>query len=150
MFLRNMDLPDPAGFYHVSLVAEEYMSSRSVPLLSSGDSTIQYYIDSNEIGIRIRQALRGILERKEEIRLTQRERQDFEKKRNEIHREQARIRENLERLEKESNLYRRYTAIMGEQEDQLEEITTGIDRLTKREREQNEALKAYVLSLQTD
>ena len=107
------------------------MSSRSVPLLSSGDSTIQYYIDSNEIGIRIRQALRGILERREAIRLTQRERQDFEKKRNEIHREQARIRENLERLEKGSDLYRRYTAIMGEQEDQLEEITTGIDRLTK-------------------
>lgn len=49
-------------------------------------------------------------------------------RRDDIHREQNRIRENMRVLERNSSLYRRYLDDLGEQEDELDVVLTAIER----------------------
>jgi len=75
------------------------------------------------------------------------QRQEGERKVNSIHREQNRIRENMARLEKTSDLYKRYVSLLDEQEDLLEEALAKIEDLRIKEQRQREEIDRYILSL---
>jgi hypothetical protein len=96
---------------------------------------------------RVKEALQGLAERKAALARTGSLRQEEERKINTIHREQGRIRENMARLEKDSDLYRRYVSLLDEQEDQLEEALEAIESLRAREQRQREELDRYIMSL---
>jgi len=96
---------------------------------------------------RVRQALEGLAERKTALSQTVNQRQGEERRINTIHREQSRIRENMARLEKDSDLYKRYVSLLDEQEDQLEEALERIEDLRIKEQRQREELDRYILSL---
>jgi hypothetical protein len=132
------------------LVAEEREVEQQVSLLSISDTQIQSYLDTSEISQSVKGALRGILERRSELNDTVRWKNDQEQKRNQIHREQERIRKNMARLEKESDLYQRYIRILDEQEDQLADITRIIEELTSKERDLRQRLSEYIQSLQVE
>jgi hypothetical protein len=75
------------------------------------------------------------------------QRQEEERRVNSIHREQSRIRENMARLEKTSDLYKRYVSLLDEQEDLLERALAKIEDLRIEEQRQREELDQYILSL---
>jgi hypothetical protein len=75
------------------------------------------------------------------------QRQALEQRVSSIYQEQTRIRSNMERLERSSDLYSRYVGLLNAQEDQLAVSLAQIDDLRQQELKQREALDAYILSL---
>jgi hypothetical protein len=102
------------------LVAQERQIDRSVLLTNLNDDQIVYFISARSVDRRVKQALEGLAERKTALSQTVNQRQDEERTVNTTHREQNRIRENMARLEKTSDLYKRYVSLLDEQEDCLE------------------------------
>jgi hypothetical protein len=129
------------------LIVQERQIDRSVQLTNLNDDQISYFISARRVDRRVRQALEGLAERKTALTRTVNQRQEEERKVNAIHREQSRIRENMARLEKSSNLYKRYVSSLNAQEDILEETLEKIEDLRQEEQKQREELNRYILSL---
>ena len=53
----------------------------------------------------------------------------------------------MARLDKDSDLYKRYVGLLNEQEDLLEAALSNIEDLRAREQRQREELDRYILSL---
>jgi hypothetical protein len=137
----------PGGKTEQLLVAQERQIDRTVLLSNINDNQITYFLSARNVDRRIKQALEGLAERKTALSKTIRQRQEEERKVNTIHREQSRIRENMSRLEKTSDLYKRYVSLLDEQEDLLEQALTNIEDLRATEQSQREELDRYILSL---
>jgi hypothetical protein len=129
------------------LVAQERQIDRTVLLTNIDDSQITYFLSARNVDRRVKQALEGLAERKAALAQTVNQRQEEERKVNTIHREQSRIRENMARLEKDSDLYKRYVSLLDEQEDLLEQALANIEDLRAKEQRQREELDRYILSL---
>jgi len=129
------------------LVAQERQIDRSVLLTNINDNQITFFLSARNVDRRVRQALEGLAERKTALSQTVNQRKGEERRINTIHREQSRIRENMARLEKDSDLYKRYVSLLDEQEDQLEEALERIEDLRIKEQRQREELDRYILSL---
>ena len=129
------------------LVAQERQLDRTVLLSNISDNQISFFQSARSVDRRIKQALEGLAERKTALSQTVSQRQEEERKVNTIHREQSRIRENMARLEKTSDLYKRYVALLNDQEDQLERALSAIEDLRIKEQQQREELDRYILSL---
>jgi len=129
------------------LVAQERQIDRSVILTNIDDNQITYFLSARNVDRRVKQALEGLAERKTALSQTVNQRQEEERRINTIHREQSRIRENMGRLEKDSDLYKRYVSLLDEQEDQLEKSLESIEDLRAKEQRQQEELDRYILSL---
>jgi len=65
----------------------------------------------------------------------------------EITTEHARIRENMQRLPQNSDLYTRYVKKLDQQEAELENLRKEIESLKNREEEHRRELQNYVMSL---
>jgi hypothetical protein len=135
------------GMTEELLVAQERQVDRSVLLTNLGDEQIIYFISARSVDRRVRRVLEGLAERKSALSQTVNQRQEEERRVNSIHREQGRIRENMARLEKSSDLYKRYVSLLDEQEDLLEEALGNIENLRNKEQQQREELNRYILSL---
>ena len=129
------------------LVAQERQIDRSVLLTNIDDNQITFFISARNVAGRVKRALEGLAERKNALSQTVNQRQEEERRINTIHREQSRIRENMGRLEKDSDLYKRYVSLLDEQEDQLEKSLESIEDLRAKEQRQREELDRYILSL---
>ena len=75
------------------------------------------------------------------------QRQEQEQTISVITQEQARIRENMARLDRNNDLYARYVKKFSEQEDQVEKSRGEIDQLNKQITERQKALDDYLLGL---
>jgi hypothetical protein len=129
------------------LVAQERQIDRTVMLSNINDSQILYFMNADNVDRRVERALEGLTERKTALEQTVRLRTEEERKINTIHREQSRIRENMSRLDRDSDLYKRYVGLLDEQEDLLEEALSKIEDLRTQEQRQREELDRYILSL---
>ena len=129
------------------LVALERQIDRSILLTNLNNDQIIYFISARSVDRRVRRALEDLAERKSSLTRTVNQRKEEERKVNSIHREQSRIRENMARLEKTSDLYKRYVSLLDEQEDLLEEALAKINNLRVTEQRQREELDRYILSL---
>ena len=137
----------PGGKSEELLVAQERQIDRTVMLSNINDSQITYFLSARNVDRRVKQALEGLAERKSALARTVNQRQEEERRVNTIHREQSRIRENMSRLEKTSDLYKRYVGLLDQQEDLLEQALTAIEELRVQEQRQREELDRYILSL---
>jgi len=137
----------PAGGGEELLVAQERQLDRTVMLTNINDNQITYFLSARNVDRRVKRALEQLAERKAALAQTVSLRQEQERKVNTIHREQSRIRENMSRLEKTSDLYKRYVGLLDEQEDLLEQALTMIEDLRAQEQRQREQLDRYILSL---
>ncbi len=65
----------------------------------------------------------------------------------EITAEHARIRENMQRLQQNSDLYTRYVKKLDQQETELDSLRKDIERLKNTEEEHRRELQDYMMSL---
>jgi hypothetical protein len=137
----------PASGSEELLVARERQIDRTVMLSNIDDGQITYFLSARNVDRRVKQALEGLAERKSALARTVNQRQEEERKVNTIHREQSRIRENMARLDKDSDLYKRYVGLLDQQEDLLEQALTAIEDLRAQEQRQREELDRYIMSL---
>ena len=137
----------PAGGTEELLVVQERQIDRTVMLANIDDSRITYFLSARNVDRRVKQALEGLAERKAALARTAGQLQEQERKVDTIHREQSRIRENMARLDRDSDLYKRYVGLLDDQEDLLEEALSNIEDLRSREQRQREELDRYLMSL---
>jgi len=95
---------------------------QTVALTGQGKDFYLAYAGNGELNDRMRQALGKMAELRDVVDAHQRELQELEAQRNVIHEEQRRIRDNLARIPRDSDLYKRYLEKLDAQEDKLERI----------------------------
>jgi hypothetical protein len=95
----------------------------------------------------VKKALAEIVKRKQEIQTLTVKRQEREQTISAITQEQARIRENMARLDRNNDLYVRYVKKFGEQEDQVEKSREEIKKLDSQIHDHQKALDDYMLGL---
>src|SRR5207237_3848451 len=93
-------------------------------------------------------ALRQVVERRGRIADLQRQRAQYEAEIEAMDQEQNRIRQNMERLDRQSALYQRYVAKLNEQETRIEKLRAEIQRLRGEETEAQRSLQAYLEGLE--
>lgn len=128
-------------------VVLERLIDRTVLLTNLDDKRISYFLSAASVNPRVKKALQGLSERKAALAAVVGERQQEERTISTIHKEQSRIRENMGRLDRNSDLYKRYVSLLNDQEDRLEAALARSEELLTRERRLREELDRYILSL---
>ena len=98
----------------------------------------------------IRAALTEVMRRQQELAKVADQRGQLEQSIAEINQEQSRIRQNLEAIDKTSDLYVRYIKKFTQQEEQIEQARPKIKELRANETMQRQALEKYVLELNAE
>ncbi len=129
-------------------VAEERRVSQTVALTNLPDDRIVFFLQAREVEPGVKAALRRIQEMKSTLADTVRRRQEEERRIQAIHQEQARIRENMSRLERTSPLYQRYVTQLNAQEDELAALQDMVEKIRQTEAIRQGELDAYLLSLE--
>jgi len=136
---------------NVSLkVGGERPISEVVAILSADIDTIVAYARFGKISPQLKTALEGVVTRRNKLRDLQGRRASLENQIREISVEQERIRQNMNNLARESDLYKRYVAKFETQETQIEKLREEIARLSELENDANKELSTYVQSLNLD
>jgi hypothetical protein len=129
------------------IVTEEMTTAQQYVVGQMDDGMIQFYLSAASVNPAIKDALREVVERRRELEAIVADKQNLAGQIAAISEEQSRIRENMSRLERNSELYNRYVKKFAEQEDQIERFRTQINQLSEQERHKREALDAYVAGL---
>lgn len=130
------------------LVTEQQVVDQSVQLTNLDDPTIQFYIGASVVSDQVKEALREVVRRKREIEGLVVEQQQLEQQIAAISQEQARIRENMAQLERNSDLYNRYVKKFNSQEDEIEQARAKIAELVEQIASKRKALDDYLLGLE--
>ncbi len=131
-------------------VAEERQLDERVALNNLDDGTINYYLNARVVSQAVKDALAEIIRRKREIADAVQARQNAEQQVAIVDQEQARIRQNMAQLERNSELYNRYVQKFAEQEDRVEQLRREIAQLAEREQALRKALDDYLLGLEVE
>jgi hypothetical protein len=128
-------------------IREERTDTQYVALSSLDDNMIQFYIKAPEVSDKVKAALAEVVKRKAALAQLAAKRAEIERQVQVIFEEQTRIRQNMERLSNDSDLYRRYVSKFNEQEDQVESLRTAIQQATDAENASRESLNKYLQEL---
>ncbi len=137
----------PAGASRTLTVTEERVRSQSIGLQTIGDDQIGFYLSQRTIDGETARTLERIRSLRATLADRERERRSIEQEMDDIFRAQERIRSNLEVLESDTDLYRRYVETLTSQEEQLEELQSDLRRARERESEARSALREFIESL---
>jgi hypothetical protein len=129
-------------------IVEEYIRSQTYALVSLSDDQIAFYLSQRTIDDESAAQLRRIRELQRTIRTREAERRAIETEINTIYREQQRIRSNMEVLDPDTEIYRRYLRTFTEQEDRLEELNRDLVAARAAEQRARDALADYLESLE--
>ncbi len=122
---------------------------QTIRLLTSGNDTIGLYLKANQISSDVKAALQRVVELRQQLSHTQEARKKLESRIANIAKDQKRIRENMNRLNKQSQLYTRYVKKLHAQETELEMIQQDLEKLREKETTQKQAFEEYVMGLET-
>ncbi|MFO0896171.1 MAG: hypothetical protein U0836_01980 [Pirellulales bacterium] len=131
-------------------IEEEQTLRREVAISDLDHAGILLYESSPQSSSKVKQALQEVIHRRQEIDQAIEQRRQLEARAQEIGRDQARIRQNMAQLGRDTDLYRRYVKKFGEQEDQVEKLHTEIDEAQKHETSLREAHDAFLVSLDAE
>jgi len=128
-------------------VVEQRTLDQVVALTNLGDDAIAIYLRAPVVDASVKASLEKLVALRHELSGTMTELQAREARVKEIGEDQRRIRENMGRLDRTSQLYQRYTQILTNQEDELLGLTQKIDELRARAAAQRKAIDDFLLSL---
>jgi hypothetical protein len=131
-------------------VAEEQIVHRSFAITNFNDDAIVIYIQADNVSPAVKAALQEVVSKKQAIALLARERQDREQEIAAIGEEQSRIRDNMSRIDRTSDLYTRYVQKFDEQETRIEDLREEIATRLEQEHEAQAALDTYMISLEIE
>jgi len=120
---------------------------QTVALIGQARDFYLAYAKNGELSDKLRQALRQMAQLRDTVDAHQRRLQELEGERNTIHREQQRIRDNLARIPRDSDLHKRYMKKLDAQEDKLETILAQTEETRDAFNAANKALGDYVRGL---
>jgi hypothetical protein len=128
-------------------VKESLPVQESVQLMDSGLNQIILYLQAKEVNQHVKDALQKVVGLRNKLEESKSRRVRHEQRIGEITAEHSRIRDNMQRLQQNSELYNRYVKKLDQQETELEGIRKTIETLKAAEDEQRRELQSYLMGL---
>ncbi len=128
-------------------VKETLPLQESILLMESGIDQIVYYQQAKEVSPKVKEALQRVVQLRSKLDDTRAQRTRLDQRTAEITAEHARIRENMQRLAQNSDLYTRYVKKLDQQETELEKLRKEIESLKNTEEEHRRELQSFVMNL---
>ncbi|MEP6890388.1 MAG: hypothetical protein ABI955_06800, partial [Nitrospirota bacterium] len=128
-------------------VKETLPIQETILLMDSGLDQIVYYQQAKEVSSKVKEALQRVVQLRSKLDDTRAQRTRLDQRTAEIAAEHARIRENMQRLQQNSDLYTRYVKKLDQQETELESLRKDIERLKNTEEDHRRELQNYMMSL---
>ena len=128
-------------------VKETLPIQESILLMESGIDQIAYYQQAKEVSPKVKEALQRVVQLRSKLDDARAQRTRLDQRTAEITTEHARIRENMQRLQQNSDLYNRYVKKLDQQETELEKLRKEIESLKSTEEEHRRELQNYVMNL---
>jgi hypothetical protein len=128
-------------------VKETLPLQESILLMESGIDQIIHYQQAKEVSPKVKEALQRVVQLRGKLDDARAQRIRLDQRTAEITAEHARIRENMQRLQQNSDLYNRYVKKLDQQETELETLRKEIERFKTVEEEQRRELQNYVMNL---
>jgi hypothetical protein len=121
--LYRFELELPAAKSGSLSVVQEQVQSQRVGITNYDLATMVQFHRDGKLSDKVMDAFRDFGKRQAEIAQAERGVREIERQVSEINTEQARIRENMGRIDRASQLYTRYMTKLTEQESQLEDLS---------------------------
>jgi hypothetical protein len=128
-------------------VRETLPIQESILLMESGIDQIVHYQQAKEVSPKVKEALQRVVQLRSKLDDARAQRIRLDQRTAEITTEHARIRENMQRLQQNSELYNRYVKKLDQQETELEKLRKEIESLKNTEDEYRRELQNYVMNL---
>ena len=128
-------------------VKETLPIQESILLMDSGIDQIIQYQQAKEVSQKVKEALQRVVQLRSKLDDARAQRTRLDQRTAEITAEHARIRENMQRLPQNSDLYNRYVKKLDQQETELEKLRKEIESLKNTEEEYRRELQNYVMNL---
>jgi len=128
-------------------VVQKRTVQESIALLQEDEDTIRVLAQNQQLSEPIRQALSSILNRRRAIRNLEGQIRQQEARIKSITDDQARIRENMRALDRNSDLYRQYVQKLAQQEREIEGARAEIERLQEQRARAQRELNDYIAGL---
>ena len=119
----------------------------SILLMESGIDQIVYYQQAKEVSQKVKEALQRLVQLRHTLDDARAQQTRLDQRTAEITAEHARIRENMQRLQQNSELYTRYVKKLDQQETELEKLRKEIETLKSTEEEHRRELQNFVMNL---
>jgi hypothetical protein len=143
----RFELELPANASDKLVVREQKQMEERMELANFARDGILFYLRAPRVSAQVRDALERVVELRDRLHQTGVERAGRERQVTEITQEQARIRENMGRLDRTTELYIRYMRKLDEQESELETLRREIQKLRETEIRQRRELDEFLLNL---
>ena len=143
----------PAGETATLKVDEVQPTSRTLALSELSDNQIRLFFNDKTLKPELEQALRKIVEQKNQIAGYDQSLQNHQQEISSINQDQQRLRENMKALKgsvEEKALLQRYTRELNDQEDKLQTVRSEIAKLESERKDGREQLTKMVLQLNLD
>ena len=129
------------------LVEEERIDRQQVAMTNLNEGSIQVYIRAKVVSEQVKAALAEMIKRKLALAQVTVKRGQLEQQVRTIEQDQGRIRQNMDKLDRTSDLYKRYVKTLTDQEDKLEALRGQIKEVTDQETQLRKALDEYLAGL---
>jgi hypothetical protein len=128
-------------------VEEEMTDGQHVAINNLDDGSIQFYLKAPVVSDKVKDALKEIVKRKAELGQVTAKRQQLEQRIREIGDDQARIRQNMPQLDRNSDVYKNYVKKFSNQESEIEKLRAEIAELADKESAMRKSLDEYMMGL---
>jgi hypothetical protein len=128
-------------------VAEERTDRQQVVLTNVDDDTVQIYLRAKVVSEKVKAALGEVVKRKHELQQIAVGKQQRQAHVLEIGEDQARIRQNMAQLDRNTEVYRNYVKKFSDQEAEIEKLRGQIANLTDQETGLRKALDEFLMGL---
>lgn len=128
-------------------VAEEMLVDQRIVITNLDDNAILFYSNAKVTSPDVKKALTEIIRRKREIEQVVREKAASQQEIATVSQEQDRIRQNMQQLDRGSELYTRYVQKFAQQEDRVETLRKEVVQREKQEQETRRALDDFLSQL---
>lgn len=128
-------------------VAEEMLVDQRIVITNLDDNAILFYSNAKVTSPDVKKAFAEIIRRKREIEQVVREKAASQQEIATVSQEQDRIRQNMQQLDRGSELYTRYVQKFAQQEDRVETLRKEVAQREKQEQEARRALDDFLSQL---
>ncbi len=128
-------------------VVESRTAEEQAVVTNLDDNTIGFYLNAKEVSQKVKDALAEIVKRKQALGKVSGELAELNRQIQVIFAEQARVRQNMTEVPKDSELFRKYLTKFGEQEDQVEKLRAAVQKTIADQAAAQKSLNDYIQSL---
>ncbi|MFM9956929.1 MAG: hypothetical protein ACKVZJ_02545 [Phycisphaerales bacterium] len=148
--LHRFEFDLPAGKPSQFQVVETFVQSTTMAVGDVAPDTLAYYVSSGVASPAVADAIKKAGELQARVNDTRAQVERNESETREITVDQSRVRENMARIDRNSDLYARYMTKLGEQETRVEALTNQRTVLRDTLEKQQAELSAYLRDLQAE